>query len=92
MKREIKTNPLAETALLMQSDDFKDRFKAEYFQLAIRISGLEKMLEKYRSGTLAFNPNSSYELLHEQFVYMKNYIKVLEERAKLEGIDLKKPV
>ncbi|MDE7094732.1 MAG: hypothetical protein K2O52_07455 [Oscillospiraceae bacterium] len=72
----------------MQSNDFKDRFKAEYYQLVITTDGLEKMLEKYKAGTLAFTPNSSYELLYEQLVYMKNYIKVLKERAKLENIEL----
>lgn len=85
---EIGEKPLVDSVLLMKSSDFKDRFKAEYYQLVLRADGLEKMLEKYKSGTLAFTPNSSYELLYEQLVYMKNYMEVLEKRAELESIEL----
>ena len=35
---------LTDTVALMNSDDFKDRFRAEYLQLTIRLSKLEKML------------------------------------------------
>ncbi|EDS80786.1 conserved hypothetical protein, partial [Clostridium perfringens C str. JGS1495] len=31
----------------------------------------------------------SYELLHTQLVYMECYLNTLEERAKIEGIELK---
>ena len=85
---EIGEKPLVDSVLLMKSSDFKDRFKAEYYQLVLRADGLEKILGKYKSGTLAFTPNSSYELLYEQLVYMKNYIEVLEKRAELESIEL----
>lgn len=33
---------LKDTGKLMGSDDFKDRFKAEYYQLQNRICGLDK--------------------------------------------------
>lgn len=46
------------------------------------------MLEKYRKGTLEFTPNCPYELLHMQLVIMKVYRDRLEERAKIENIDL----
>jgi hypothetical protein len=79
---------LKDTANLMVSKDFKDRAKAEYYQLDNRIKGLERMLEGYRNNTLDFVPNCSYDLLHTQLVYMKAYRDVLEERAAIENIDL----
>ena len=79
---------LTETAELMNSDDFKDRFRAEYYHLFIRLVKLEEMLHKMKDGTLNFTPKCSYELLHEQVVYMKQYKRVLEERAEIENIDL----
>ena len=79
---------LTDTVELMNGSDFKDRFRAEYFQLSIRLSKLEKMLCEMKAGALTFTPKCSYELLHEQAVYMEQYKRVLEERAKIEGIDL----
>lgn len=79
---------LTDTVELMNGSDFKDRFCAEYFQLSIRLSKLEKMLCEMKAGALTFTPKCSYELLHEQAVYMRQYKRVLEERAKIEGIDL----
>ena len=79
---------LTDTVELMNESDFKDRFRAEYFQLSIRLSKLEKMLCEMKAGTLNFTPKCSYELLHEQAVYMRQYKRILEERAKIEGIDL----
>ena len=46
------------------------------------------MLEKYRNGTLDFTPNCSYDLLHEQLIYMSSYLRVLKERARIENIEL----
>ena len=79
---------LTDTVALMNGSDFKDRFRAEYFQLSIRLSKLEKMLCEMKAGALTFTPKCSYELLHEQAVYMKQYKRVLEKRAKIESIDL----
>ena len=79
---------LKETIEMMTSSDFKDRFKAEYYQLKIRHEGLARMLKGYREGTLNFKPNCSYDLLHTQLIYMECYKNVLEERAKIENIEL----
>ena len=35
---------LSETTGLMNSPDYKDRFKAEYYQLKNRVCGLDNML------------------------------------------------
>ena len=52
---------LNKTIELMNSIDFKDRVKAEYYQLKIRHEGLARMLEKYKEGTLEFEPNCDYK-------------------------------
>lgn len=73
---------------LMKSEDYKDRFRAEYYQLEDRIDKLANMLEKYKVGTLNFTPSCSYELLSYQLQTMNAYKRVLEERAEIEGIEL----
>ena len=79
---------MQDTIALMNSIDYKDRIRAEYYQLKIRHEGLARMLKKYKEGTLDFTPNCDYDLLHTQLVYMECYMNVLEERAKIEGIEL----
>ena len=79
---------LQDTMELMNSSNFKDRVRAEYYQLKIRHEGLARMLKGYREGTLNFEPNCDYDLLHSQLVYMECYMNVLEERAKIENIEL----
>lgn len=79
---------LIETVSMMESTDYKERFKAEFFQLRIRIDKLCAMLEKYKAGALTFTPSCSYELLYEQLIYMRHYKAILVHRAKIEGVDL----
>jgi hypothetical protein len=79
---------LAYTISMMESTDYQERYKAEYYQLKIRSEKLSAMLEKYKAGTLTFTPSCSYELLFEQLVYMRNYMRVLEERARIEEVEL----
>ena len=79
---------LNETIDAMNSDDFKERFKAEYWQLKIRTDNLERMLYNYQQGTLKFTPKCTYNCLHEQFVFMKGYLDALRRRAYIEGIEL----
>lgn len=79
---------LLDTIDLMKSSDFKDRFKAEYYQLKIRTEKLEITIDKYNAGTLPFTPNCSVELLSAQLELMKAYLKILTERANIEKIEL----
>ena len=79
---------LINTVEMMNSENYKERFKAEYYQLDIRIKGLSSMLEKYKAGTLNFTPSCSYEILYTQLIHMNNYAKALKERAIIEDIDL----
>ena len=80
---------LKDTVQMMESVDYKERFKAEYLQLKIRINGVRNMLKKYKAGTLPFTPSCSYDLLNGQLKAMELYATYLEERAEIEGIDLK---
>lgn len=79
---------LQDTIELMTSDDYKDRFKAEYYQTLDRQQKLFKMCVKYKAGTLSFVPRCSYELLEEQLRIMGRYLMLLEARAEIEGISL----
>lgn len=47
---------LKDTIELMNSSDYKERFKAEYLQVKIRYDKLHKMLVKWDAGTLNFTP------------------------------------
>lgn len=76
---------LKDTIDLMNSSDYKDRFKAEYWQVKIRLEKLRKMIAKWQSGTLGFTPSCSLELLKEQVEPMQNYLDTLEVRAEMEG-------
>lgn len=69
-------------------DDWKERFKKEYYELRERFSKLEYMISKYEKGTLEFKPNCPIDLLKSQLRVMYNYLCILQERAKLEGIQL----
>ena len=79
---------LNDTVSLMNSDDYKERFKAEYLQTKIRYDKLHKMCVKYEAGTLEFNPSCSLELLKEQKSHMGQYLHCLEVRAEIENVDL----
>ena len=76
---------LKETVPMMESADYKERFKAEYLQLKIRVNGLRNMLKKYKDGTLPFTPTCSYDLLNGQLKAMELYAQYLDERAEIEN-------
>lgn len=79
---------LKDTIELMTSEDYKERFKAEYWQAKIRYDKLDSMTVKYEANTLAFTPKCSLELLKEQKKYLGNYIRTLKIRAEIEKIEL----
>ena len=79
---------LTDTVEMMQSADYKERFKAEYAQLVIRFKGLKAMLEKWDSGTLEFVPTCPRSTYNMQIKAMTDYIAVLEARAVMEDVDL----
>lgn len=77
---------LKDTAALMCSDDYKDRFKAEYLQLKIRRKKLGAMLDKWDAGKLDFTPTCSRDLYTFQLYVMDGYLHILGQRANLEGV------
>ena len=81
-------NELNETVNLMLSPDYKERFKAEVYQLDIRIGKLVNMLSAWEAGELNFAPACSYILLEAQLNSMKIYRHFLCERAAIEGVAL----
>ena len=79
---------LIDTVELMNSEDYKERFKAEYYQIKIRTDKLEDLLEQQKKGTLPFEFTCGPDILHTQYIFMKHYQEVLEDRAEVEGIKL----
>ena len=79
---------LKDTIELMNSEDYKERFKAEYLQTKIRYDKLHKMIIKYEAGTLDFEPSCNLSLLTQQANFMGNYLRILEIRAEIEKIEL----
>ena len=79
---------LKDTVELMNSSEYKLRFKAEYYQLKVRYEKLSSMIEKYEQGTLSFKPKCSIELLNHQLKVMNDYLMILKARSEVEGINL----
>lgn len=80
---------LNETVELMNSENYQDRFKAEYAQLAIRYQKLVSMIRKWDDGTLDFEPDCPRGIYDLQIRFMADYLTILEARASIENIDLK---
>ena len=76
------------TAELMCSSDYKERFKAEYYQVAIRLKRLQQMLEKLDLGVLSFVPNCPRSIYDLQVRAMSDYKALLEARAVMENVEL----
>ena len=84
----MRSNTLKDTAEMMQSANYKERFIAEYEQLVIRRTGLKNMLHKWDEGTINFTPTCPRSIYDLQIRAMDDYVTVLEARAAIEGIDL----
>lgn len=78
----------------MMSADYKERFQAEYAQLQIRYNKLKKICEEVAAGsdqpglTLTFSLSCPISILNKQLNIMHQYLLCLQERAKIEHIDL----
>lgn len=81
---------LNDTIKMMNSQDYKERFKAEYIQAVIRYKKLKIMLDKWDNGELNFNPACPRSTYNMQIKVMTDYIAVLEARAVMEDIELGK--
>ena len=79
---------LNETVEGMLSEDYVERFRAEYYQLCIRLKKLQTFCLKYESGKLDFTPDTPLEVLKDQIGWMEQYKYTLELRAMYEAIVL----
>ncbi len=90
---------LKETVGMMNSADYKERFKAEYYQTKIRYEKLKAFNTKIEAARNVAYTMCKYkcpmpehdcpdELLREQQSVMGNYLHILEVRAAIEGIEL----
>ena len=85
---DIPMMKLRDTIELMTSDDYRERFAAEYWQLRIRWEKLSDLLNDWEEGKLDFEPICPRELLEKQVLYMYRYMEMLQERAEMEYVDL----
>lgn len=79
---------LAQTVTKMLSDDYKDRFVAEYYQTKIRYDKLRHLITQVAAGTAKITPNCSLQVLETQLGDMDQYLADLEVGAQIEDIDL----
>lgn len=78
---------LKDTIEYMNSDNYMDRFKAEYYQTKIRYDKLHEILIKHDAVMLSFELTNE-DILRHQAAAMGIYLYLLEERAELEQIKL----
>jgi hypothetical protein len=90
---------LKDTIELMNSPDYKERFKAEYYQTKTRYEKLKAFNTKIEAADKVRYTKNYWkceepkhdcpaELLREQQSVMGNYLHILEVRAVIEGISL----
>lgn len=85
---DMRPMELKDTVEMMGSEDYKERFKAEYYQVKIRYGKLKYMLERWDNKFLDFVPTCPRSTYDMQIRAMSDYIAVLEARAVMEGITL----
>ena len=85
---DMRPMELKDTVEMMNSEDYKERFKAEYYQTKLRYGKLKYMLERWDNKLLNFVPTCPRSTYDMQIRAMSDYIAVLEARAVMEGITL----
>lgn len=84
----INDMKLENTVELMTSNDYKDRFLAEYYQVKIRYEKLLNIIKRYENKTLEFELSCDINLLRKQAFVMECYMEILKERANVECVEL----
>lgn len=79
---------LKDTVEMMNSENYKERFKAEYYQVLIRQKKLKEMCDKWDEGKLNFTPTCPRSTYIFQLNAMTDYLYIMEMRAQMEGIKL----
>lgn len=85
-------NNLSNTTEMMESTDYKERFKGEYYQLVYRYKKLLNMYNMMVLGDLNFTPKCPRSTYNLQLKVMSEYIAILEARALIEGIILEEVI
>ena len=85
-----KITNLSQTVELMDSNNYKERFIAEYAQIEIRTKRLERILKSLEDKTCpkCFEPTCDIEILKSQLKTMNAYRATLIFRASIEDIEL----
>lgn len=78
---------LKDTIEMMTSEDYKERLKAEYYQVKIRMDKLIAFLEKWDKGELSFIPDCPRYAFDVQLEAMYEYRTILVYRLNKEGIE-----
>ena len=94
----IEIKSLKDTIEMMSSEDYKERFRAEYYQTKIRYEKLKKLNTRIEAvSRMPYNMPCRIEMpkhdcpediLREQQRCMGEYLHLLELRAEIEGVDL----
>lgn len=79
---------LCRTIAMMVSKDYRERMKAEFYQVNERTIRLREMLKAWDAGKLGFEPASPRHLLDAQLQAMQAYRDILKGRAAMEGVEL----
>lgn len=97
IRKALETKTMEDTIPQMQSDDYRDRFIAEYWQTKIRYEKLKAFNNRIEAAELtAFSAcgadmpehDCPSEMLRNQQRAMGEYLHILEIRAVIEHIDL----
>ena len=84
-KAETKAKMLEDTVDDMLSNDYKDRFVAEFNQLSFRIERLQRILDALSEG-ITVQITSPVTILQDQLNSMKTYRESLKRRCYFEHI------
>ena len=81
---------LKDTTVWMNSEDWRDRFVAEYLQTKIRYEKLHKLIVKREVGKHGFLTPIPLESWKDQAKYLGLYLHELEKQAEIHNIELPK--
>lgn len=82
----FSVNSLSDTFWLITSSNYRYRLAGEINELILRIGELNKFLDKFDSDDFKSDIHCDVDILNRQLKAMNEYLDVLLERGKVEGI------
>ena len=79
---------LSEISTLMLDSDYRNRFRAEYYHVKVRLNNLKAVLKLWDENKLDFKPDCPRSIYNLQLHAMEDYLAVLEARAAIEKVDI----